>query len=153
MNFYPLAEKARMAKINTKKSIMEIYEQHRIDKDIIEYLLNRSSHSLNINKTDLIKFAKRAKQIAAVKKIAKGRNAVEVAMKGAIARAQKSTRLSKISGIIFNITGGENLTLHEVRSASELVFNEINPNADIMFGALIDPRFKDSARVDLITKN
>ncbi|YAI81240.1 MAG: cell division protein FtsZ [cyanobacterium endosymbiont of Rhopalodia sterrenbergii] len=41
-------------------------------------------------------------------------------------------------GVVFNITGGSDLTLHEVTTAAETIFEVVDPEANIIFGAVID---------------
>ncbi|XTZ13043.1 MAG: cell division protein FtsZ [cyanobacterium endosymbiont of Rhopalodia inflata] len=41
-------------------------------------------------------------------------------------------------GVVFNITGGNDLTLHEVTTAAETIFEVVDPEANIIFGAVID---------------
>jgi cell division protein FtsZ len=45
-----------------------------------------------------------------------------------------------LSGIIFNITGGSDLTLNEVNRVSQVVTSLADPAANIIFGAVVDPR-------------
>ena len=70
-------------------------------------------------------------------------------------RAISSPLLEDISihgakGILINITGGVNLTLHEVSEASTLVQKETSTEANIIFGAVIDKRMDDEIRVTVI---
>lgn len=53
-------------------------------------------------------------------------------------------------GILFNITGGENLTLHEVNEAAEIINKAADPEANIIFGAVIDPALESELRVTVI---
>jgi cell division protein FtsZ len=41
-------------------------------------------------------------------------------------------------GVVFNITGGSDMTLHEVNTAAETIYEGVDPNANIIFGAVID---------------
>jgi cell division protein FtsZ len=53
-------------------------------------------------------------------------------------------------GVLINITGGRDLTLHEVDKASELIHGLAHPEANIIFGAVIDEAMKDTAKVTVI---
>ncbi len=53
-------------------------------------------------------------------------------------------------GVLVNITGGNDLTLHEVDEATSIIFEEAGPSANIIFGAVIDPDLKDEIRVTVI---
>ena len=51
---------------------------------------------------------------------------------------------------LLNITGGPDLTLAEVNEAAQLMTDLADPQANIIFGAVIDPRLQDTVRVTLI---
>ena len=53
-------------------------------------------------------------------------------------------------GVLVNITGGDNLTLMEANEATSIIFEEAGPNANIIFGAVIDPNLKDEISVTVI---
>lgn len=53
-------------------------------------------------------------------------------------------------GVVFNITGGSDLTLHEVNSAAEIIYEVVDPNANIIFGAVIDDRLQGEVRITVI---
>ena len=70
-------------------------------------------------------------------------------------RAISSPLLEDISihgakGILINITGGADLTLHEVNEASSLIQRETHEEANIIFGAVIDERMNGKIRVTVI---
>ena len=52
--------------------------------------------------------------------------------------------------ILVNITGGSDLTLHEVGQAARLISQACHPRAEILFGAIIDPEMDGEARVILV---
>ncbi len=53
-------------------------------------------------------------------------------------------------GILFNVTGGANLTLHEVNQAAEVIKSTAHPDVNLIFGAVIDPRMNDEVRITVI---
>jgi cell division protein FtsZ len=53
-------------------------------------------------------------------------------------------------GVVFNITGGSDLTLHEVNAAAEIIYEVVDPNANIIFGAVIDDRMQGEVRITVI---
>ena len=53
-------------------------------------------------------------------------------------------------GVLVNITGGEDLTLMEANEATSIIFEEAGPSANIIFGAVIDPKLNDEIRVTVI---
>jgi cell division protein FtsZ len=54
------------------------------------------------------------------------------------------------TGILLNITGGKDLGLFEVNDAAEIIQNAADPNANIIFGAVIDEAMGDDVRVTVI---
>jgi cell division protein FtsZ len=53
-------------------------------------------------------------------------------------------------GILLNLTGGPDMALFEVNEAAELIQNEADPEANIIFGAVIDDTYKDEMKVTVI---
>ncbi|MDB9313672.1 cell division protein FtsZ [Spirulina sp. CS-785/01] len=53
-------------------------------------------------------------------------------------------------GVVFNITGGSDLTLHEVNTAAETIYEVVDPNANIIFGAVIDENLQGELRITVI---
>jgi cell division protein FtsZ len=58
--------------------------------------------------------------------------------------------ISGAQGVLVNITGGENLTLHEVDEATSIIFEEAGNDANIIFGAVIDSKMQEEIRVTVI---
>lgn len=54
------------------------------------------------------------------------------------------------TGILINITGGPDLTLHEVNEASSLVQEAAHEDANIIFGSVIDPAMSDEVKITVI---
>jgi cell division protein FtsZ len=52
--------------------------------------------------------------------------------------------------VLFNISGGEDMTLFEVNEVAERIGQAIDDAADITFGAVVDPSLEDAIRVTLI---
>jgi cell division protein FtsZ len=70
-------------------------------------------------------------------------------------RAISSPLLEDISiqgarGLLINITGGENLTLHEINEATTLIQKEAHEDANIIWGMVIDPAMEEEIRVTVI---
>ena len=53
-------------------------------------------------------------------------------------------------GILFNITGGPNLTLHEVHETAEKIKATAHPDVNLIFGAVIDSHMGDDIRITVI---
>jgi cell division protein FtsZ len=53
-------------------------------------------------------------------------------------------------GVLFNVTGGPNLTLFEVNQAAAIIRETAHPDVNMIFGAVIDPNLGDEIRVTVI---
>ncbi len=60
------------------------------------------------------------------------------------------TTINGASGIIFNVTGGSDLTLHEVHEAAGLIYELAQDEANIIIGAVIDPNFGSEVQITVI---
>ncbi len=58
--------------------------------------------------------------------------------------------ISGATGIIFNVTGGRDLTLHEVNEAAESIYEEVNEDANIIVGAVIDEKLQGEIQITVI---
>ena len=54
-------------------------------------------------------------------------------------------------GVLVNITGGDNITLHEIDEATSIILEEAGESANIIVGAVIDPNMNDSIQVTVIS--
>jgi cell division protein FtsZ len=82
--------------------------------------------------------------------ISSGENRAVVAAETAIKSPLLETSIEGARGVLLNITGGTNLGLHEVNAAAEIISNAADPEANIIFGAVIDENFDDEVRVTVI---
>ena len=53
-------------------------------------------------------------------------------------------------GVLINVTGGSDMTLFDVNAATSVIYDAAGENANIIFGAVIDPTIKDEMRVTVI---
>ena len=81
---------------------------------------------------------------------ASGENRAEDAAKQAIQSPLLETSIEGARGVIINITGGNDLGLHEVNTAAELVQRSVDPEANIIFGAVIDEAMEDQLQITVI---
>ena len=81
---------------------------------------------------------------------ATGENRAEDAAKEAIQSPLLETSIEGAKGVIINITGGEDLGLHEVNTAAELVQRSVDPEANIIFGTVTDPNMSDEIQITVI---
>lgn len=79
-----------------------------------------------------------------------GDNRATEAAKQAIQSPLLETSINGATGVLLNITGGPNLGLFEVNEAAELVSQAADPDANIIFGAVIDEKLKDEIRITVI---
>ena len=79
-----------------------------------------------------------------------GENRAEDAAKEAIQSPLLETSIEGAKGVIINITGGEDLGLHEVNTAAELVQRSVDPEANIIFGTVTDPSMSDEIQITVI---
>ena len=85
-------------------------------------------------------------------------NSVEVKIQKpiqGIARKVLFNRLSpyrsyKAKGILFNITGGENLSLNEVNQIGSIITNLVNPRAKVVFGVNQNKKYQDKIKITLL---
>lgn len=80
----------------------------------------------------------------------KGRNRAQHAAEEAIAGGLLNVPIRGARRVLFNISGGEDMTLFEVNEVAEQIGSAIHDAADITFGAVIDPSLNDMIRVTLI---
>ena len=81
---------------------------------------------------------------------ASGENRAEDAAKQAIQSPLLETSIEGARGVIINITGGEELGLHEVNTAAELIQRSVDPEANIIFGTVTDPSMGDDIQITVI---
>ncbi|MBK4732605.1 cell division protein FtsZ [Oxynema sp. CENA135] len=58
--------------------------------------------------------------------------------------------ISGARGVVLNITGGNDLTLHEVHAAAEAIYEVVDRDANIIFGTVVDDRLDDEVRITVI---
>lgn len=60
------------------------------------------------------------------------------------------TSIDGATGVIINITGGEDLSLFEINKAAEVAREQADPDANVIFGAAIDPSLEDTIKITII---
>jgi cell division protein FtsZ len=78
------------------------------------------------------------------------RRATEAAETAISSPLLEDVSIDGATGILINITGGPDLTLHEVNEASTLIQNAAHEDANIIFGSVIDPNLSDEVRITVI---
>jgi cell division protein FtsZ len=83
--------------------------------------------------------------------LASGENrALEAAEKAISSPLLIDTSIEGAHGVLINITGGKTMTLHEVSKASQLIHSLADPDANIIFGTVIDESMKETVKVTVI---
>lgn len=82
--------------------------------------------------------------------IGSGKSRAREAAIAAISSPLLEASIDGARGVVFNITGGHDLTLHEVNAAAEIIYEVVDPNANIIFGAVIDERLQGELRITVI---
>jgi cell division protein FtsZ len=82
---------------------------------------------------------------------AKGEHrAVEAATNAISSPLLEDVSINGATGIIINITGGSDLSIHEVNEATTLIMEAAHPDAEIIFGTVIDDTMADSVKITVI---
>jgi cell division protein FtsZ len=81
---------------------------------------------------------------------ASGENRAEEAAKAAVSSPMLESSIEGARGILLSIAGGSELTLHEVNAAAEAITRAAHPDANIIFGAVIDDSLGDECRITVI---
>ena len=75
--------------------------------------------------------------------------AIEAAQK-VVSSSLLDVTIDGAQGILFNITSGPSLSLFEVNEAAEIIKQKAHPDANIIFGAVIDENMRDEVKITLI---
>jgi cell division protein FtsZ len=82
--------------------------------------------------------------------IASGKSRAREAATAAVSSPLLEASIEGAKGVVLNITGGTDLTLHEVNAAAESIYEVVDSNANIIFGAVIDERMQGEIRITVI---
>lgn len=79
-----------------------------------------------------------------------GEDRAKVAAEQAISSQLLDITIDGARGVLFNMTGGPNLTLFEVNQAAAIIRETAHPDVNMIFGAVIDQEMGDEVRVTVI---
>ncbi|NJN76225.1 MAG: cell division protein FtsZ [Synechococcaceae cyanobacterium RL_1_2] len=79
-----------------------------------------------------------------------GKSRAREAAEMAISSPLIESSIEGARGVVLNITGGSDLTLHEVNAAAEKIYEVVDPNANIIFGAVIDEHLDGEIQITVI---
>ena len=81
---------------------------------------------------------------------ATGENRAVEAAEKAISSPLLEETINGATGVLLNVSGGESLTLHEVNDVADIIYSAVDPDANILFGSVIDESLKDEIMVTVI---
>jgi cell division protein FtsZ len=82
--------------------------------------------------------------------MATGEDAARAAAEQAISSELLDITIDGAHGILFNVTGGSELTLFDVNQAAAIIKETAHPDVNLIFGAVINPDMKDAVRITVI---
>lgn len=82
--------------------------------------------------------------------VGSGKSRAREAAMASISSPLLESSIEGARGVVFNITGGHDLTLHEVNAAAEIIYEVVDPEANIIFGAVLDERMQGEIRITVI---
>ncbi|GJP49873.1 hypothetical protein CLOM_g9032 [Closterium sp. NIES-68] len=82
--------------------------------------------------------------------VASGKHRAREAAQQAIESPLLDTGIGNATGIVWNITGPPSMTLNEVNEAAEQIYQLVDPRANLIFGAVVDPSLDDQVSITLI---
>jgi len=81
---------------------------------------------------------------------ATGKSRAKEAAMSAIQSPLLDVGIERATGIVWNITGGSDMTLFEVNAAAEVIYDLVDPNANLIFGAVVDEALHGQVSITLI---
>ena len=81
---------------------------------------------------------------------AKGEDKAQLAAMAAISSPLLETSIAGAMGVLVSITASEDIQLEEIDAASQMIYEEAHPDANIIWGAAFDPTLEDEMRVTII---
>jgi cell division protein FtsZ len=82
--------------------------------------------------------------------IGQGKTAAQDAAEAAISSPLLDSTIENAKGVVFNISGGPNLSLTEVNQAAKLIYSTVEADANVIFGALIDDTLEDNISITVL---
>jgi cell division protein FtsZ len=79
-----------------------------------------------------------------------GEDRARVAAEQALSSHLLDVTIDGARGILFNITGGADLSLYEINQAASIIRETSHPDVNLIFGAVVDPNMEDEVRLTVI---
>ena len=81
---------------------------------------------------------------------ASGKTRARDAAMAAVSSPLLDVDIDRATGIVWNITGPPDMTLFEVNEAAEIIYDLVDPSANLIFGAVVDPKLNGEVQITLI---
>ncbi|MEY3462278.1 MAG: hypothetical protein RLZZ468_56 [Cyanobacteriota bacterium] len=83
--------------------------------------------------------------------VGSGRNrAIDAAQAAMTSPLLESARINGAKGCVINISGGKDMTLEDMTTASEVIYDVVDPDANIIIGAVVDEALEGEIHVTVI---
>jgi cell division protein FtsZ len=79
-----------------------------------------------------------------------GENRAQMAARAAVSSPLLDLSIEGARGVLFNIAGGQDLTMFEVDEAARIISSAADPDANVIFGAVIKPELTDQVKITVI---
>jgi cell division protein FtsZ len=116
----------------------------------ISSIISRSGH-INVDFADLRTIMKGMGLAMMGTGSASGANrAVEAAKKAISSELLENMDIKSARGVLLNVCGGADLSLHEINDAANVIYDASNANAHVIVGSVIDPQMDDEIIVSVV---
>ena len=105
---------------------------------------------VNVDFADVTSIFRQSESSDALLGIGESEDSAVKAVQQAVESPLVEKSLSGARGIILNLTGGEGLSLYEVNEATKYIYENTDPEVNIIFGTVIDKSFGDRVRATVI---
>lgn len=82
--------------------------------------------------------------------VGRGEGRAQEAAKAAIDSPLLEVSIDGAKGILFTVAGGKDLSMHEINDAAQIITKSSDPNAKVIFGAIIDERLEDEIKITVV---
>jgi cell division protein FtsZ len=79
-----------------------------------------------------------------------GKSRAHDAAKEALSSPLLDVSIEGSRGVLFNVAGGSDLSLYEVNEAAEVIRQAVDPEANVIFGVVLDPNMNNDVRLTLV---
>lgn len=79
-----------------------------------------------------------------------GENRAQMAARAAVSSPLLDLSIEGARGVLFNIAGGNDLTMFEVDEAARVISSAADPDANVIFGSVIKPELSDQVKITVI---